>query len=283
MIFGPHSRAALRYGASFSRRLKLDGRRPWTRLLKRLTWSVLPYLPRGEFRYVNTWGHQMMASLSDHMEILGFLGFQEHLPKGIAAVVLPGSTIIDAGANVGLFTSQLCRMVGSNGCVWAIEPLPRNVNRLYQLQEMNSLRQLRILNVALSSTNGSASIRLASESESGRASLTSSFNTGGAIEVPTWRLDDLVFHEPKLSSLSLLKLDVEGSEPQVLKGAERTLRELRPVVFCEFNDILLRDAGSSAEMLLQDFARLGYYPVSGLKAEAERMHGRIRDVVLVHA
>jgi hypothetical protein len=53
---------------------------------------------------------------------------------------------------------------------------------------------------------------------------------------------------------------------------------MRPVVFCEFNDILLRDAGSSSQQLLKMFEALGYSPVTGLPP----LEGKVVDVLLVH-
>ena len=58
--------------------------------------------------------------------------------------------------------------------------------------------------------------------------------------------------------LGFIKIDIEGAESLMLDGAKRIMTSDRPVVFCEFNDIHLRDAGSSSSQLLRKFEDLGY-------------------------
>lgn len=203
------------------------------------------------------------------------------LPAGIVGRIQPGDWVIDVGASGGLVTAQLCSCVGSRGCVWAIEPVPRGIARLTQLRDRNHLRQLRVVPGALSATTGMASIRLPASKGAGSASFVNPDNTSGIIEVPTWRLDDLIAYEAPARSLALLKIDVEGFEPQVLAGAQRTLCKRRPLIYCEFNDPLLRAAGSSAEQLLARFGTLGYRPAPEFVDLARALPGQILDLLLL--
>jgi len=98
------------------------------------------------------------------------------------------------------------------------------------------------------------------------------------VTTPTWRLDDLVAGET--GRISFIKLDVEGFEPQVLLGATQTLASMRPYVMCEFNDILLRDAGSNSDQLLKVFSKLGYEPGPEFQASASNLDGRVVDLLL---
>src|SRR5207247_2211963 len=109
---------------------------------------------------------------------------------------------------------------------------------------------------ALSDDTGHASLSVPSRGESGWGSFAREFR-GDHVEVSTWRLDDLV-SSVNDRDLRLIKIDVEGHEPAVLRGALATLRRRRPIVFCEFNDTLLRSTGSSSRLLLQSFAEVGY-------------------------
>jgi len=215
------------------------------------------------------------------MDIIGFLGFPDGLPSEIARMINPGDWVVDVGANIGLMTAEMCNLVGSHGCVWAIEPIPCNVLRLEQLRDANSLGQLQIFQGALSNATGSASIHLPRGGESGWASFTKSWDMAGTLEVQTWRLDDLVNIVQPARKLALLKLDVEGFEPQVLEGAQQTLLSLQPPVLCEFNDVLLRDAGSSSGQLLDAFADLGYQPVPRRVKVQAAPYRRVRDILLM--
>jgi FkbM family methyltransferase len=250
------------------------------RILKVVALQVVPRLPSAEYPYVDAFGNRRRADVSDHMELLGFLGLFDQLPSSVTRAVKHGEWCIDIGANVGLLSGELCHLVGPSGRVWAIEPVARNIARLQQLRDDNGLDQLRVVEGALSSTTGSASIRLPRDGRSGWASLSKSWDVESTRDVATWRLDDLVGEEREGANVSFLKIDVEGAEPEVVEGAERTLKTMRPLVMCEFNDVLLQDAGASAQQLLATFEALGYRPFGRSLRDARLLRGRIRNLVL---
>ena len=232
---------------------------------------------RYEVEYVDRWGYRRIADLTDHLEREGFVGHCD-VPSSALEYVRPGDFVVDAGANVGNVTAALSGRVGEDGCVWAIEPVPRNIARLKQLGDLNSLRQLRVVAGALSSVTGEADIRMPEGGESGFASFTASWIGGGTLQVPVWRLDDLVASEDTPRRISLIKLDVEGSEPEVIRGAMTTLTQMRPIIICEFNDVLLRDRGASSAALLEQFNQAGYRPVD--TCCVIELEGRCVNIVL---
>lgn len=211
--------------------------------------------------YRDTLGFTRRTSLDERLDACWFLGVDWCLlPQSVVERVPVGTTAIDAGANIGIVTSQLCRAVGARGTVYAVEPLPANAARLRELKRDNELDQLTIWECALSNEDGSAILRTqGATGTSAYASLTASWNTAGTVSVATRVLDDLVPHDKRVG---FVKLDVEGAESLLLDGASRIMTSDRPVVFCEFNDIVLRDAGSSASELLTKFADLGYAPAA---------------------
>ena len=241
----------------------------------RLALYLMRHGPAQEVAYRDQWGYRRVALLKDRMEAYGYTGVRV-LPANVERLIHPGDWVIDVGANVGLITAHLCHRTGPRGRVWAIEPVPQNVARLQQLKELNGLDYLTVFQGALSAAGGPAELRLPAGGQSAYASFTKSSDMSGSIEVMTWRLDDLVYEARYDRRVAFLKIDVEGYEPQVIEGAERTLREMKPLVLCEFNDILLRDAGSSSDQLLQKLAQLGYSPVEAPPG----LTGRVVDLLL---
>lgn len=238
---------------------------------------------RGTYTYRDHCGHLVEADLTDYMERCGFFGaHSSNLLKHVVSKLRPGDWAIDAGANVGLFTSAMCAAVGSDGSVWAVEPLARNVDRLRLLKEANGLRQLRIWPLALSSSASTAHLRLpAAPGGSGFGSFAATWETAGEVKVPTNRLDDLVASADPGRPLRLLKVDVEGHEVHLLEGARTTLTERRPLVVCEAHDPLLRSAGSSAEALCAWFESCGYRPRAPFGRPPGSLDGAIFDMLLV--
>ena len=260
---------------------RIQGRAGVSRVVSGLTRRLAtPLLTAGTYTYRDPWGHLVEADVSDYLERAGFLG--AHSPamvRHLDRVVAAGDWVIDVGANVGLVTSRLCQLVGRTGAVWAVEPLPRNVERLEALRARNGLDQLTVLSVALSSEPGTARLRLPVRGGGAYGSFVATWETGAEIDVATARLDDLVAERRPTGRLGLVKIDAEGFEPEVVAGATVTLTTLRPVVLCEFNDILLQQAGTSSVELLARFAELGYAPLDG---PATKLAGRNVDLLLAH-
>ena len=238
--------------------------------------------PSDDVVYRDADGYQRKARLCDHMESLVFVG-RHRLPKTVMRGILPGDWVLDVGAAVGSVAGQLSQAVGKTGLVWAFEPMPRNLVRLTELADANSLSQLQIFDCALSSARGIESIHLPPEGYSGHASFTASWIDSGRLEVSTERLDDLTADMDETRPLRFMKLDVEGIEERVLEGAETTIRRFRPVIHCEFNDLILRDAGSSSEGLLRAFSGLGYEVAPGWERTRTHLAGRNVDLLMVPA
>lgn len=214
--------------------------------------------------YRDRWGYVHTARFADHSEALGFVG-KPALPTQLERRVSRGDWAIDVGANVGIVTAELCHLVGPAGTVWAIEPFPPNIETLLELREVNGLNQLDVIAGALSSSQGTAHLRLPNDGNSAHPSLAKTSDLIGEIDVHTWSLDDLVASRRPNRPLAFIKIDVEGHEMAVLDGAEKTLRNLRPMILCEFNELLLREGGSSSAELLDRLSGLGYRPIMALR------------------
>jgi FkbM family methyltransferase len=225
-------------------------------------------------------GYRRRADLGDEFEALLWTAATQ-LPRWVVDHVSRGGVVIDIGANVGALTAQFCKLVGPSGHVLAVEPIPRNVARLRDLTDLNDLPQLEIIAAAASNRNGAAHIRLPAPGlGSAYASFDVSWIDGGALEVSTVTVDQLVADRLPDIAVTLMKIDVEGHEPAVLEGARTTIATHHPLVMCEFNDPVLRDIGSSVEELLSIFSGLGYTPTN---TSPHPRSGHVTDVLLAAA
>jgi FkbM family methyltransferase len=138
----------------------------------------------------------------------------------------PGDVVIDAGANVGFFSLKRAVSVGPAGRVYSFEPNPTAYEHLVRNVDGNRLRQVRCFCKALSDVEGtvgfSATVR---GSSCGRI-----VHDSDAVSVQATTLDLLVEREG-LDRIDLLKMDVEGHEPDVVRGGlGRALSITRRVV-----------------------------------------------------
>jgi FkbM family methyltransferase len=223
---------------------------------------VADLLPRSAtpVDYIDSHGHQRHADLRDFMERRWFVGAADVLPRYVMEHVQPGGWVIDAGANIGIVAGQLANAVGGTGAVWALEPLPRNVEVLRRLADENHLTQLRPLAVGAGDERAELDLRTYGGRDGGGAwaSFTATWVDGGTVTVPVVPLDQLAKELGEPGPLQLLKVDVEGFESRVLDGATALLERHRPPMFIEFNAPILEDAGTTCAALLAHCEAMGY-------------------------
>jgi FkbM family methyltransferase len=138
-------------------------------------------------------------------------------------VLRPGDTYVDCGANVGHLAVIARAIVGSEGSVTAIEANPRIFEYCVGNLKLNGFGDVLAMSVALGDTRGTVQISDRRDDDQNRIGE-------GGMAVPMRPLDELI----GATDITLLKLDVEGYELHVLRGARRTLERTK-VVYCELS------------------------------------------------
>lgn len=160
-----------------------------------------------------------------------------------SSVVKASDTLYDIGANVGYYTLLGSRLVGDGGKVISVEPVIRNLYYLYQHIELNKVTNVLLLAMACSDKTSIASFALGSNSALGRLSDNRDAQPSdihGLSVVPTTTVD-LIAHHTNLMP-DVIKIDVEGAELQVLRGAQYVLSQVRPSIFLSVHSRELRSA-----------------------------------------
>ncbi len=149
----------------------------------------------------------------------------------------PTDTVYDIGANVGVFSLALAAGPSDRDIV-AVEPAPPVVDRLRANVRLNGLEdQIRVAALGLGDKRGTHSFYLSTYSELSGYDRASATRWEAAVaeetRAPMRRLDDLVASYP---APDVLKIDVEGAGPAVLRGGRRVLRASAPTVFLEIHE-----------------------------------------------
>jgi len=156
------------------------------------------------------------------------------------ALMNEGPVFIDIGANVGFYTVPLARVAQQkHGKVLAFEPLRSNIQRLQENIRLNQLDEIvNVIPVGLSFSFGQSMITLREDflrgGEIGNAAILiedGSDEKYSAQQIQLETLDGL--RSVKIERADLIKIDVEGHEDQVLKGARNTIERHRPIIMVE--------------------------------------------------
>jgi FkbM family methyltransferase len=220
--------------------------RPIAPLTGRGELSILGGLAHGlriDARSFHPWGAQAYAVLTGTHEIQ----VQEALIRSVRA----GDVVWDVGANIGYLALVAARIVGPAGRVVAIEPDAQCAAAIRRNAQLNDLAGVEVVEAAAARDSGTADLVVVRDRLWTRlASVGDHHESEQRVEVRTVALDDLDGPAP-----TLVKIDVEGAELDVLAGMSRLLRMQRPIVVCEMHGLnaefcaAMRDAGYAVSNL----------------------------------
>ena len=162
-----------------------------------------------------------------------------------------GQKAIDIGANYGVYTLSMAKAVGPTGRIWAFEPASDTARLLDAAIAANGFSQIALERSALSSASGTARLSLNPNSEL-NALMRDARSASASETVPLVTLDECLTRYG-WRDIDLVKVDAEGEESNIIKGGEKFLAELSPLVQYEIK------VGHGLHMeLAQEFAARGY-------------------------
>lgn len=150
--------------------------------------------------------------------------------RALAMLIKPGDTVVEVGANMGTHTVAMARRCAP-GLLYAFEPQHRVFQVLCGNLAMNGVGNVRAYPEACGAVAGWATVPQVDYGRVGNfggVSLTSADGPGAGQTVRVTALDDL-----SLEACRLIKIDVEGWEAEVLRGAVQTVARLRPILYVE--------------------------------------------------
>ena len=166
--------------------------------------------------------------------------------------VIPGTTVIDVGANIGFFTRYFAAWTGPTGRVIAIEPEATNFERLQSILRSKGLDGI-VVPVHAAAAEHAGQVGLAID----RYHPAGHYLSTDGVPTPAVTIDDLVRQHP--GQVSLIKIDVQGAELRVLQGAIQTLAASRPALLVELDESALRSQQASIESVVDFLASHGYH------------------------
>jgi FkbM family methyltransferase len=165
-------------------------------------------------------------------------------------LIAPGMKCIDVGAHIGFYTCLVASIVGESGKVYAFEPMPAHYDLLLKNIEENGYQEIvKPFNVVCSDVNGNMNV-----SKISNMFVVGYKGSSEQVSVEAVRLDDFI-----VDTVDIVKLDVEGHEPEVLRGMTSILSRDHPIIISEINEYWLRSCSqSSGAEYVKLLTSLGY-------------------------
>lgn len=203
--------------------------------------------------------------LAQGIDFAIYLGdvFERGTKAALRSLVTEAGVVLDIGANIGAHTLHLARLVGPSGRVIAFEPTDFAFRKLRRNIELNPALAERIstYNCFLAAKDGNAlpdkiysSWPLVPEAELHAKHLGRAMSTDNA----STRSVDSVLAEVGNPTIQLVKLDVDGFECEILRGATKLLREQKPIFVMELAPYVLDERGTSLSELMSLLTSNGY-------------------------
>lgn len=198
---------------------------PIRRLSRRVAWTIASGEAAG-----------MRMHFPQNLEFI--LGTTERpVQECLSKRLREGDVFYDVGANVGFFSLLASRRVGASGAVYALEPVASNAAAIRANALLNGVRNLRVFELAAGEASGVGELFVTTW-DGGSSLVRSAIPSEEPVEarqVAVTPIDDLIT-ALQLRPPTLVKVDVEGLELQVLRGMQRTLASHRPDILCEVDD-----------------------------------------------
>lgn len=216
-----------------------------------------PYLyPKGSFREVNRDGINLKLDLCDTVDHYIFYNYRDHSLEMFFEEAKNANVILDIGSNIG-WTSLRFASKNPKANIIAFEPHPLTFQRAQDNFQRNSFSNILCLNIGLGESSTILKIYELMDNNSGMNRIVLEELDRPYKEVKIERLDD-VLNNRNIHQVDLIKMDVEGFEVFVLKGASTILSNSNAKILLETDDAFLKNNGSSARALIDILKGYGY-------------------------
>jgi len=181
--------------------------------------------------------------------------FERHVTDYFINNLKPGDTLFDIGTHIGLMSLVAARAVGPTGNVHSFEPGEKQRRLLLKNIDHNRFAQIKVNPIALSDHAGEGIFQSGPTENLGQSKVTDS---GEGVRVQLLPLDQYVAQN-NIQRIDAIKIDVEGAELRVFKGAAESIKRFKPrFIVYECVDEIAKDFGTSVAEINDYVVSLGY-------------------------
>lgn len=228
------------------------------REINKLRWSLggathRVQIIKNQWFTINHYGFIAKVLFSEQHLVGTNQAFETKTLGRFAELVKPNHTVLDIGANIGMFSMLGSRLVGAGGRVIAFEPSRPTFEALNKNLAANSCTNVTTAQLALGDTEG---VIFLGDVENDAMNFIDKNKKSGE-EVPLRMLDNYL-KDKGIAKVDFIKIDIEGAEMLCFKGATEMLKNHRPTIIMECNETWCKRFGYSVFDLLQFLSQFDY-------------------------
>jgi FkbM family methyltransferase len=211
-------------------------------------------------RLCNRYGINYKLNLNDYQSWVLYFYSDSDSSFGCLKYIRQGDLVIDVGGNIGQTALMMAKAVGAKGKVISFEPFAETHDRFQKNLSINpNISNVRLEKLALGEKAAELEMYVENEKNSGgnRIKPQGEKTSSDIQKVTTVTLDEY-YSKVGAGKISLIKIDVEGFEMKVLRGAQELIKKSKPDLFVEVNDANLRLQGDSLEIMFNFLKENGY-------------------------
>ena len=194
----------------------------------------------------------------------------------LESAVEEGMNVIDIGANIGVTTVTIAKIIGKGGRVFSFEPAPEYFDTLGKNISANELENVEVYEQAVTDQVGGVDFY-----QRGLSSGIVLEEGVKMFEVSTTAIDRFL-SEKKIERIDLINMDCEGSELLVFKGAKETLQKNKVKIFCEIHHDFLKQLGQSVGDIVEYLQKLAF-KVKSVSLDDLRMGNEFENCDYIYA
>jgi FkbM family methyltransferase len=221
--------------------------------------KVIPpnYLYKKEsIRKVNRNNINLILDISNVVDHFIYFGYTEPVFDSVLEDVRKAKTIFDVGGNIG-FTAMYFSTLNSTACIFAFEPHPKTFQRAQDNLSVNNFKNIYFQKLGLGDKPDTVKLFEVNSNNPGMNRIIPGNNDFPHVTIEIDTIDNFV-QVKGIEKIDFMKIDVEGFELSVLKGAAKTFQKQLPILFIELDDDNLRENNSSAKELVELLSSYGY-------------------------
>jgi FkbM family methyltransferase len=197
---------------------------------------IRDYILNREFIKKTKYGFKIKLDVSRDVDKHFYWGeFEVDIINFLKSLLKDSSVFVDVGANIGIYTLLASQHIKKEGKIFAFEPSDWANERLKENLKLNETKNVEVLKLAVTNFTGLNQFYVCEDDAYNSLISTPMKEVQKIVEIESICLDDFCV-DRKIDQIDILKIDVEGADYLVLKGAEEILKsDKSPIIVCEFN------------------------------------------------